>query len=211
MGALAGNDIAYGMLPGNIGYIRFATFDPEDLWTRVPEAMATVRGTAGLVLDVRNNNGGQRQNVSALVSSFLTDTLTWLQAIEADGVPFEPWEPIPPDPGRYTYGAPVVVLINGASISAAEILAETMRQLPGVTVVGDTTAGAVCNDRDETPGDRTLPSGIRIHIPTGCLLGYDGLPMEWRGVPPDIRVPQTQADIEAGRDLQLEYALSLLP
>lgn len=210
MGTLAGGDIEYGVMPGNIGYVRFATFDPENLWTQVPEAMATVRNTDGLVLDVRNNNGGERQNVSALVSSFLTDTLVWLEGFEADGVLFEPWEPIPPDPGRYTYAAPVVVLINGASISGAEILAETMKRVAGVTVVGDTTAGAACNDRDVNPGNRTLPSGIVIHIPTACLLRYDGLPMEWNGVPPDIRVPQTKADIDEGRDLQLEYALSLL-
>ena len=39
---------------------------------------------------------------------------------------------------------------------------------------------------------------------------YDGLPWEWLGIPPDIRVEQTETDILAGRDKQLEYAIEML-
>jgi hypothetical protein len=59
-----------------------------------------------------------------------------------------------------TFGDPeVVVLINGASLSSGELFPEVMKQLPNVTVVGDTTAGASCNDHGGFRGDRRLPTG----------------------------------------------------
>jgi len=42
------------------------------------------------------------------------------------------------------------------------------------------------------------------------VLRYDGEPIEWNGVLPDIRVPQSKEDIDQGRDKQLEYAIELL-
>ena len=47
-------------------------------------------------------------------------------------------------------------------------------------------------------------------IGTTDLHRYDGLPREWIGVPPDIRVKQTEEDILNGRDKQLEFAISML-
>ena len=55
-----------------------------------------------------------------------------------------------------------------------------------------------------------LPSGKSIEVGYDDLRRYDGLPWEWLGIPPDIRVVQTEADIFAGRDKQLEYAINML-
>lgn len=201
--------VEYGTIGEDVGYIRIASFDPGAVADHFGEVAEALHSTGGLILDVRNNNGGDHENVAAVVSQFITSTLPWVQGVEVDGVPFYPWDPIRPAAGHDNYTNPVFVLINGASHSAAEILAETMRQLPMVTLVGDTTAGAGCNDRDVSQGDRTLPSGIRIHIPTGCVLRYDGVPIEWNGVPPDILVPQSEADIAGGHDRQLEAAVAM--
>jgi len=105
---------------------------------------------------------------------------------------------------------PVVVLINGASLSSGELFPEVMKQLSSVTVVGDTTAGAGCNDRGGFRGDRRLPSGKMIHIPTWCITRYDGVAWEGAGIAPDIRVQQTEEDVAQGFDRQLEHALGLL-
>ena len=206
---VGGGAVEYGTIGGEVGYIRVASFDRHAVADHFGEVVDVLRNTRALILDIRDNNGGDQENVAAVVSCFITSTITWVHAVEADGVPFEPWDPIQPDAAHATYTHPVVLLINGASISAAEILAETMRHIPTVTLVGDTTGGAGCNDRDETPGDYMLPSDILIHIPTGCVLRYDGVPIEWNGVPPDVRVTQSEADIAAGHDRQLEYAVTL--
>jgi tricorn protease len=108
------------------------------------------------------------------------------------------------------YRKPVVVLVNGAAISAGDIFTETMGRLPNVTLVGDTTGGTACQDSDEVNGDLRLPSGGLIHLPTRCALRYDGVPLELYGVPPDVRVTQTEADVRAGGDPQLERAIALL-
>jgi C-terminal processing protease CtpA/Prc len=112
---------------------------------------------------------------------------------------------------HFKYTNPVVLWINGASLSGAELFPEVMKQLPNVTVVGDTTLGGGCNDvADGIQGDYWLPSGKYIHIGTTYVLRYDGEPIEWNSVLADIRVPQSKEDIDQGRDKQLEYAIELL-
>ena len=49
-----------------------------------------------------------------------------------------------------------------------------------------------------------------IYIGTGYIERYDGQPFEWLGISPDIRVEQTEKDIQNGRDKQLEYAINML-
>ena len=152
----------------------------------------------------------EETHIGAVVSRFIDSTLAWPLAFEQDGVRVEPWPPIELDEAHYTYARPVVVLINGASLSGGELFPEVMKQLPNVTVVGDTTAGAGCNDRADYPGDRRLPSGKPIHTPTWCICRYDGVPWELVGIAPDVRIDQTEEHIRQGRDLQLESAVELL-
>jgi C-terminal processing protease CtpA/Prc len=55
-----------------------------------------------------------------------------------------------------------------------------------------------------------IKKGESIEIGFIDIRRYDGLPWEWLGIPPDIRVEQTEADILAGRDKQLEYTIEML-
>jgi len=83
----------------------------------------------------------------------------------------------------------------------AELFPEVMKQLSNVTIVGDTTLGGGCNDvTEDIQGDYWLPSIKYIHIGTTYVLRYDGVPIEWSGELPDIRVPQTKEDIDQGMD-----------
>ena len=99
-----------------------------------------------------------------------------------------------------------MVLINGGSFSEAERFAEIMKQIPSVTVVGETTGGGSAGG-----GDRfVLPNGATMSVGTYDFRRYDGIPWETVGVSPDVRVPQTPVHAAAGGDPQLEYALNLL-
>jgi len=202
--------VEYGFIEGRLGYLRLPTFDPLRMLRDFTSVMAALRPTDGLIIDVRDNNGGRRVNATGVVSWFIGVPLPYLSAIDRNGIDRNVEPPVEPPAGGLAYGRPVVVLINGATLSAGDIFAEFMRQIPGVTLLGDTTAGAACQDSDALPGDIVLPSGRRIHLPTRCALRFDGLLLDWFGVPPDVRVPQTAADILAGRDLQLETAIRLL-
>ncbi len=208
---LAGKDgVEYGILDGNIGYIRITHFNEDNMMDDFPSVMAFVRETEGLIIDVRNNTGGDHDKVEAVVSMFIESPMAWPLAFKADGILIEPWPDIQPSGLQSRYVNSVVVLINGASLSSGELFPEVMKQLPTVTLVGDTTAGASCSDREGFRGDRQLPSGKMIHIPTWCITRYDSVPWELIGIAPDIRVSQTEADVARGEDKQLEYAIEML-
>ena len=110
--------------------------------------------------------------------------------------------------GSRQYTGPIVILINGTCFSATEVFAGRMRQLDYVSLVGDTTAGGGMSSNGEAR--HFLPSGGSIRINYEAILRMDGQPIEWNGVPPDIRVEQTKADISNGEDKQLEFALEYL-
>lgn len=208
---VAGKDgVEFGILSDNVGYIRITHFNEEGMMDDFPSVMAFVGHTDGLIIDVRNNTGGDHDKVEAVVRMFIDLPMAWPLAFQADGILVEPWPAMRPDDVHDRYVNPVVVLMNGASLSSGELFPEVMKQLPNVTTVGDTTAGAGCNDRGEFRGDRRLPSGKLIHIPTWCISRYDGVPWELVGIPPDIRVVQTELDVAHGIDRQLEYAIGLL-
>ncbi|KAA3661347.1 MAG: hypothetical protein DWQ10_04725 [Calditrichaeota bacterium] len=200
----------YGVLQDSIGYIYLANLENGDLRDEFPGIIEYMRNTKGLILDIRQNNGGSIENMEVVVTRFMNSPMPGPKYyFLGEPLALDPLQP----QGPFTYTKPVVLLINGTVLSAGESTAEILKQLPQVTAIGDTTAGgggAASNASEATKGHYTLPSGILINIPTGYGLRYDGQHFEWFGVHPDIRVVQTEADIQNGRDKQLEYAIELL-
>jgi C-terminal processing protease CtpA/Prc len=201
--ALAGSDnMEYGILPDGIGYLRIASFSTGPWIHEFDNVLASMRATKGLIIDVRNNGGGSTNMSDVIVSRFLTSPLAYFPVYK--GGKLQPVYSLAPS-GPFMYSHPVVVLINGVSFSTTECFAEMMKQIPSVTVVGDTTGGG-----GGAPEYYPLPSGRKIRISTKNLCRYDGAPQEWNGIPPDVVVMQTRDDVRRGRDLQLERAIRLL-
>ena len=197
---LAGDDhIEYEILPGNVAYVHFSAFAEGSWVDEFASVLNFVRNTTGLILDVRLNPGGAGETGNSVVKRFISAPLQQ-PPVYAVGQSIQ-WPNLYPlyPPG---YTGPVVVLINGTSMSMAEVVPEMLTQRPRVLLVGDTTAGA---GGSQTVFD--LPSGRKIRISTMDIRRYDNQPIEWNGVPPDRRIVQTEADVKAGRDVQLEYAL----
>lgn len=200
---LAGGDkLEYGILPDTIGYIRITTF-VNGVWVYdFDNVLDYVRNTKGLVVDVRDNGGGSTNMSDIIVSRFITSPLPYYPIHRRNGPQYIP--PLQPA-GPFTYLKPVVVLINGVCFSTTESFVEMMRQLPNVTLVGDTTGGG-----GGAPEYYTLPSGRVIRVSTKNLCRYDGTPVEWNGIPPDIVVLQAKRDLKTNHDPQLERAGQLL-
>ncbi len=200
-------NVEYEIIPGNIGYIYIGSFNVDNLKDPFYKALNYVRNTKALILDIRHNNGGALQHVETIVNRFITSTLEKPESfVLGEPNPSQPFKP----QGSFQYVKPVVVLINGVCISAADYFPEVMKQIPTVTIVGDTTAGASAGATLEVPGQYELPSGKIIFVGTLDLRRYDGLPWEWIGVAPDILVEQTRDNLANGKDKQLEYAISFL-
>ena len=189
------NCVEYEILPGNIGYVFLSDFHKDYLQNEFPDVLEYLKNTKGLILDIRQKRGGEYKNIEAVVTRFLTEPL-----VRNDSYTFgSKWNLQPFQPsGPFQYVKPVVVLINGSTFSAGEFTTEILKQLPHVTAVGDTTGGGSVGGGNESM--YFLPSGKSIEIGFIDFRRYDGLPWEWLGISPDVRVEQTEADILAGRD-----------
>jgi len=190
--------IEYEILNENIGYVYLSNFESDAIGD-FDTVLEYFRFTKGLIIDVRQNSGGYSEQVYFVTSRFITSNLieVWY---DKDG---DPTEQIIYPRGSI-YQKPVVILINGQSISGGEDFPALMQPLPNVTIVGDTTAGM-----GGITKDFTLSSGKRITTTYKYNL-FNGKLIQWNGVPPDILVEQTKGDIDNGRDKQLEYAIELL-
>ncbi|MBN2280670.1 MAG: hypothetical protein JXQ65_08820 [Candidatus Marinimicrobia bacterium] len=206
----ASTSAEYQILPENIGYVFLSNFHDDYLVREFAHVLDFLKDTQGLIIDIRQKRGGNLQNVETVVSRFISSPLEWPKFYSLgallDLTPIEPR-------GPFTYTNPVVVLVNGSTFSAGELTTELLKQIPQVTILGDTTGGGggiSANHSPETLPEFELPSGKRISVPSGYIERYDGVPFEWNGILPDIRVPQTENDIKKKRDRQLEYAIQLL-
>jgi carboxyl-terminal processing protease len=97
------------------------------------------------------------------------------------------------------------VLTHLFTVSAAENFTLAMRALPYVVHMGSTTSGAYANTVT-----CELLNGWTYVIPIGLFRTIDNICYEGIGITPDVIITNTEADINAGRDLVLEAAISAL-
>ncbi|NUN47582.1 MAG: PDZ domain-containing protein [Candidatus Brocadiae bacterium] len=142
------------MLPGGIGYVRLTIFDLQ-LGGSTLDALKKLKkdGMTKIVLDLRNNPGGALPSAVAVADTFIAGDrlITYTESnLDLSGsAPF----PIPgladqkPEmsyrAGRKSdfEGMPMVVLVNGSSASASEMLSGALQDLGRAVVVGETTYG----------------------------------------------------------------------
>ena len=202
---LAGDQrVEYEILPGNIGYVYVATLSKDEpVLDGFDEALAYLKATRGLILDVRHNGGGTDYNSFGIIGRLIAAPIDGLPFKSPDGTLHQGYPIAPRGPFQYT--KPVVLLIDGVCFSSCEDFAEMVKHVPTVIALGDTTAGG-----SGAPFPFSLPSGRRINVSTQYFPRYDGQPIEWNGVLPDIRVVNSEIEIRSGRDRQLEAAIAQL-
>jgi C-terminal processing protease CtpA/Prc len=107
-------------------------------------------------------------------------------------------------PADSTYNGKVCVLTNRKVYSAASVFTLAMREVPGVTIVGDTTGGGL-----GLPVGIELPNEWQIHCAGSQLLSTTGENFEL-GIPPDIQVDMKKEDIDKGIDSIIEKAIEVI-
>ncbi len=172
----------------------------------VDRMVGIARRHATLILDLRDNPGGIIEALARLVGGlngedvrlFERATRKSLTPIAAKGR------------GSSAFGGKLIVLIDGGSASASEILARVVQLGHRGTVVGDRSAGAVMEARiyPFSQGDQVLIL-YGVAVTDADLMMADGHSLERAGVTPDDVVRPTAADLAAGRDPALAHAAAL--
>jgi carboxyl-terminal processing protease len=188
-----------------IAYIKLTRFGDNTNadWNRAVDAILQSEKTngklSGLVLDMRNNPGGYLDGAVYVASEFIKSG-TVVSQVNSDGTR----QDYPTDrKGRLT-SMDVVVLVNGGSASAAEIVSGALRDSNRAKLVGETTFG---KGTVQTPFD--LSGGSSVHIPTGKWLLPKGSSISQKGLTPDLTVAMDFGKT-ASADAQLAKAIELL-
>lgn len=186
----------------SIGYIRPVLFTP-DLPQKARAAVTKMEQevVVGYILDLRNNPGGFLNSARDLAGVFVTGKLGY--ALRSNGVK----QPIEVG-GEPLTKKPLVVLINGGTASASELLAGALQGLHRGVLVGSITYG-----RGQAQIFVPLAEGYGIQIPSVQLLTPDEREFKGKGIAPDIEIeqPQLQESQVAGqKDQQFMRAVKEL-
>lgn len=155
----------------------------------------------GLILDLRGNGGGYLRAAQEVLGRFLSDGVATYQA-DRDGSLY----PHPIIKGRArVYDLPMVVLVNGGSASASEIVAGALQDNGRATLIGEQTFG-----KGSIQHVFDLEDGSSLRVTVARWLTPKGREIQERGLTPDYIVPLTPEDFEAERDPQLDAAADFL-
>jgi C-terminal processing protease CtpA/Prc len=177
-------------LQGNVGYLDIRGFGPtEFVGPAFSAALAILSGTEALILDLRQNGGGDPESVAYLVSHFFPEGDTrHLNSIynRPKNATRQYWTS--PTVG-VRYAGPVYVLTSGRTFSGGEECAYDFQTQKRATLVGETTGGGA------NPGHGVaLAHGFTAFIPTGRAVNpVTSTNWEHVGVKPDVAVPAAEA------------------
>jgi len=174
---------------------------------RVDDMASKFKKRKALILDLRGNGGGAEETLLRLLGNLLDhDVKVGDLKARKDAKPV-----IAKSRGENAFSGKLVVLIDSSSGSAAELLARVIQLEKRGVVIGDRSSGAVMRARhfDHQIGTDTV-AFYGASITEADLIMTDGKSLEHVGVTPDeIKFPSA-ADLAAGRDPVLAYAVSLV-
>ena len=179
-------------LSGGIGYIEVTSFPPLDEFKPVlDQAMAALKGSRALVVDVRRNGGGSPESVAYFVSYLvrpgrhLSDIIS--RTPKTKDFTRETFRSVP-TPVSFA-GVPVYVLTSKNTFSGGEDFAYTAQALKRATIIGEVTRGGA-----NPAGPIELGHGLVAIIPFGRSENpVTKTNWEGRGVQPDVAAPASNA------------------
>ncbi len=192
-----------GIIEGheNIGYLRIREFDTITV-DQYTEAMAvlTEQGMKGLILDLRSNPGGDLSAVVDIARKILpAGLIVYTEDKEGNRKEYT-------CDGDRELQIPLVVLVNGYSASASEILAGAIQDYNKGTLIGTTTYGKGIVQRIHR-----LDDGTALKLTVSAYFTPSGRNIHGIGIEPDIELEYDYEANEAdGTDNQVEKAVEVL-
>jgi carboxyl-terminal processing protease len=195
--------VEWRMLEGaeGAGYVRIALFsDRTDGELKKALADLKAQGMVRLVLDLRGNGGGLLNASIDVASEFLGDGVVAYQLSKGA----QPEELAAKRGGTYLEG-PLVVLIDGGTASASEIVAGALQDRGRARLVGEKSYG-----KGSVQSVVDLSDGSSVHITSAQWETPNRHQISGQGLTPDVEVAITDDDRAQGRDPQLERAVEAL-
>lgn len=182
---------------GKLGYVHIRDMSDTALKQLYLDLDAENRAKSGVVIDIRNNNGG-------FVNAYALDVFT------RRGYMTMTTRGSPPAPARTSLGQrslelPTILVVNQHSLSDAEDFTEGYRTLKLGKVVGEPTSGWIIYT-----GAMELVDGSSMRMPSTLVTGADGKNMELNPRPVDIPVTRPIGETYTGKDSQLDVAVKEL-
>ncbi len=197
-------------LNGDIGYIRITQFNhknPEfenskDTYTEFCEHLGNLSGINSLIIDLRDNPGGDLDIVTKIADHILPKgTITYTEDKNGKKTYY--------DSDENDVNLPMVVLVNGNSASASEVLCGALKDYKIATVVGEKTygKGVVQTVIPLYDGSGLTITSAKYYTPSGeCI--------HEKGIEPDVastlNVQKSVSALEYEEDLQLQKAVEIL-
>lgn len=178
---VAVHSVEHAVLEPGYGYLRITNFS-ETTAADTSRALAELArggkaGLAGLVLDLRNNPGGVLEAAVQVSDLFLESGVI----VTAEGRTSDSRFHMVASPGDELRGAQLVVLVNGGSASAAEILAGALKDNHRALLVGRTTYG-----KGSVQTVMPLSNGSAIKLTTSRYFTPSGASIQHKGITPDV-------------------------
>ena len=189
------------MRPDGIFLVRVSNFnnDTEGLFNETINTIL-LKNPKGIILDLRNNPGGYLETAVRMASEWIEEG-----PIVAEQFSDNRRNEYPAKGNARLKNFPTVVLVNGGSASASEILAGALRDYKKATIVGETTFG---KGSVQTLSD--LSEGAMLKVTIAKWLTPAGDFINDKGLEPNIEVKLTNTDLDKNLDPQLDKALQLL-
>jgi hypothetical protein len=189
-----------------IAYIYYESFLTEITEEHLDKLMSDLDGVRGVVLDIRDNGGGNPRFAFILGSRFIDRSLPVLYSQAKNGPGRNDYTPkeeivLRPSTGK-KFNGPLIILTNRGTFSAANLFAGMLRAFPNVRVFGTISGGG-----GGVPAVSELPNGWKVAYTTSRITLANGYEIE-RGIPLDRQVLMTNSQTLLGRDNVIESAFT---
>lgn len=200
--------LTYQILENNIGYIYCSSFSNGIGDGNLDQTLNRLAICDGLIIDVRNNGGGNLTTAQKLAARFTNEKTLVGYMTHKTGKghgDFSNPYPVYIEPSNgIRWQKRAVVLTNRRSFSATNDFVNSMKQFPLITIVGDKTGGG-----SGLPFTSEIPCGWSIRFSASPMLDPQMNQIEF-GINPDVKIDMTSEDMQKGKDTMIEYACKLL-